>query len=114
MSMGQLINTLRIQKGLTLQELGSCVGVGASTVRKWETGFIENMKADKVEKLAKALGVSPGYLMGWTEESIPHEKEPSLSNDGEQELLRIYRSLSVRDRVKLLSFAIQLEDEKKG
>ena len=41
MDMGQKIYNLRIQKGLTLEELGNMVGVGKSTVRKWENGMIE-------------------------------------------------------------------------
>ncbi len=40
---------------LTLEQVGDLVGVGKSTVRKWETGDIENMKRDKIVKLAKAL-----------------------------------------------------------
>ena len=48
MNMGQKINQLRLQKGFTLEELGNLVGVGKSTVRKWENGMIANMKRDKI------------------------------------------------------------------
>ena len=65
MEMGERIKMLREQRGMTLEELGNKVGVGKSTVRKWETGAIANMRRDKIQKLADALGVSPGYLMGW-------------------------------------------------
>jgi len=51
--------------GMTLEEVGKIVGVGKSTVRKWETGDIENMKRDKIALLAKALKITPGTLMGW-------------------------------------------------
>ena len=37
------IKMLREQHDLTLEELGKRVGVGKSTVRKWETGQIANM-----------------------------------------------------------------------
>lgn len=66
---------LRIQQGLTLEAVGKIVGVGKSTVRKWESGQIANMGRDKIALLAKALNVSPGYLMGWESEVI--EKAPS-------------------------------------
>lgn len=66
--MGTLIHNLRIMKGYSLEQLGDKVGVGKSTVRKWETGAIENMKRDKIIAVAKALGVDPEYLMGWTPE----------------------------------------------
>lgn len=65
MEMGEKIYNLRKEKGLTLEELGNLVGVGKSTVRKWEKGMIANMKRDKISKLASALNVSPAYLMGW-------------------------------------------------
>lgn len=67
MEMGEKIYNLRIQKGLTLEQLGNMVGVGKSTVRKWENGMIANMKRDKILKVSEALGTSPAYLMGWNE-----------------------------------------------
>ncbi len=67
MDMGKKIYNLRTQKGLTLEELGNMVGVGKSTVRKWENGMIANMKRDKILKVSEALGTSPAYLMGWNE-----------------------------------------------
>ena len=59
------IRDLRAKHGLTLEQVAQQVGVGRSTVRKWETGMIANMRRDKIEKLATALHTSPGYLMGW-------------------------------------------------
>lgn len=69
MEMGEKIYYLRTQKGLTLEELGNMVGVGKSTVRKWEKGMIANMKRDKILKVSEALETSPAYLMGWKEEN---------------------------------------------
>lgn len=68
------IRELRAKHNLTLEQVAQQVGVGRSTVRKWETGLIANMRRDKIEKLAKALHTTPGYLMGWDAEedsSIP-------------------------------------------
>ncbi|NLW69951.1 MAG: helix-turn-helix transcriptional regulator [Eubacteriaceae bacterium] len=61
------IKQLRASRGLTLEQIANIVGVGKSTVRKWETSDIKNMRCDKIDKLAYALGVSPTYLMGWEE-----------------------------------------------
>lgn len=62
------IRELRAKHGLTLEQVAQQVGVGRSTVRKWETGLIANMRRDKIEKLAKALHTTPGYLMGWEDD----------------------------------------------
>lgn len=67
MDLGDKIKQLRIERHMTLEELGNRVGVGKSTVRKWETGDIANMRRDKIALIANALGVSPAYLMGWTD-----------------------------------------------
>ena len=67
-NMAQRIKALRQEKGLTLEQVADVVGVGKSTVRKWETGMIANMKRDKIADLAKALGTTPEYLMGWDEQ----------------------------------------------
>lgn len=55
MDIGERIRKRRKELGMTLEEVGKIVGVGKSTVRKWETGMIRNMKIDRLEPLAKAL-----------------------------------------------------------
>lgn len=80
MEMGQKIYSLRTQKGLTLEELGNMVGVGKSTVRKWEKGMIANMKRDKILKVSEALGTTPAYLMGWEEDSPTPKKHAVTIN----------------------------------
>ncbi|MBQ8528490.1 MAG: helix-turn-helix domain-containing protein [Clostridia bacterium] len=61
------IYILRRKHNLTLEQVADIVGVGKSTVRKWETGMIANMRRDKIALLAKALHTTPAYLMGWAE-----------------------------------------------
>ena len=67
MDLGEKIKYLRTSQGMTLEEVGNAIGVGKSTVRKWESGAIANMRRDKIALLAKALHVTPSYLMGWDE-----------------------------------------------
>ena len=77
--MAQRIKNLRHERGMTLEQVADIVGVGKSTVRKWETGMIANMRRDKIADLARALGTTPAYLMGWKEEE---EKEQPIEIDG--------------------------------
>ena len=53
------IKQRRKELGLTLEEVGNLVGVSKSTVKKWESGYIKNMRSDKIKLLAYALRVSP-------------------------------------------------------
>ena len=63
MNIGKIINQRRLMLGLTLEEVGNAVGVSKSTVKKWEDGFISNMKRDKIAELAKILKISPVALI---------------------------------------------------
>ena len=61
----------REELGLTLEEVGQYVGVGKSTVRKWENGVINNMGRDKIVKYASVLRISPlEFLYDITPENL--------------------------------------------
>ena len=88
--LSQKIKELRLQRKMTLEQVGDIVGVGKSTVRKWETGMIANMKRDKISLLAKALGTTPAYLMGWKEDET---NPPVTLTEGEKILLDLFKRL---------------------
>ena len=56
---GKKMYQRRKELGLTLEEVGEAVGVGKSTVRRWENGMIKNMGRDKIAALARILQMSP-------------------------------------------------------
>ena len=76
--MANKIKELRKSKNMTLEDVGKIVGVGKSTVRKWETGMIENMRRDKIADLARALDTTPAYLMGWEEEQKKNDIQADI------------------------------------
>jgi transcriptional regulator with XRE-family HTH domain len=88
------IKELRLERGMTLEDVAKIVGVGKSTVRKWETGMIANMGRDKIALLAQALGVTPSYLMGWKEDNktLTSPNAPGLT-DGEKMMLELFRQI---------------------
>ena len=63
MSIGELIYSRRKELGLTLEDVGNFVGVSKSTVKKWESGYIYNMRRDKIALLAKILKIEPTKLI---------------------------------------------------
>lgn len=110
--MAQRIKTLRQEKGLTLEYVAKVVGVGKSTVRKWETGMIANMKRDKIADLAKALGTTPAYLMGWKEE--PEKKDSPdemLLTEGEKAFIKLLRRLPSEERAVVLDKILSALDD---
>ena len=111
--MAQRIRELRKEKGLTLEQVADIVGVGKSTVRKWETGMIANMKRDKIASLAKALGTTPAYLMGWKETEKESPSELALT-EGEAMMLELFRQIP-KDRqpeaLDLLRVALKMQQK---
>ena len=101
--MARKIKQLRQEQGLTLEQVAQVVGVGKSTVRKWETGMIANMKRDKIADLAKALGTTPAYLMGWEDEQKETPPLPTVESlsEGETALLELFNRVP-EDQQKLV------------
>ncbi|MDR5604015.1 S24 family peptidase [Staphylococcus coagulans] len=111
------IKSRRKELNLTLEQVGDLVGVGKSTVRKWETGDIENMKRDKIVKLAKALRVSPSYIMGIEDEqpqleTLPVKKIPVVSKISAG--LPIYSEENLIDYIYFATNKLNSEKEEFG
>ena len=70
--MADRIKRLRLQHGLTQEELGNIIGVQKSAIRKYESGAVQNIKRTSIKKLADYFGVSPSYLLGY------EDKEPEI------------------------------------
>ena len=69
MNIGNIISERRKELGLTLEEIGTACGVSKSTVKKWESGYIPNMKTDKIAQLAKVLNIPPTRLIDSDDDS---------------------------------------------
>ena len=65
MSIGQRIKTMRIQNGLSIDELAYRLGKNRTTVYRYENGDIENLPLGILDSLAEALNTTPAFLMGW-------------------------------------------------
>ena len=92
-----IIRSRRLSLGLTLEEVGNYVGVGKSTVKKWEDGFISNMRRDKIALLSEVLKVSPlTFIYGEitpdsTNTTVPNKEKLELTSH-EKQLITAYRS----------------------
>lgn len=64
-SIGERIKKRRKQLKLSADQLGKMIGKNRATIYRYENNEIENMPYDVIVPLAKALNVSPSYLMGW-------------------------------------------------
>jgi transcriptional regulator with XRE-family HTH domain len=90
MNIGEMIHNRRIELQLTLEDIGNAVGVSKSTVKKWEDGFISNMRRDKIAKLAKILKINPVSLITGELVVLSNAKDFSIS-EHEQKVITAYR-----------------------
>lgn len=58
-------------------EFESHCGVSRSTINRYVTNTTKAIPMDKLGKIAKGLGVSTAYLMGWEEKPIPDAADQS-------------------------------------
>ena len=61
---GEIIHARRRSLRMSMQELGDRIGVSKSTISRYESGEIEKMPVSFLGPIAKALNVSPLYLLG--------------------------------------------------
>ena len=70
MTIGERIKERRKQLGLTVDELAERLGKNRATIYRYESNDIEKLPTTVLEPLAKALDVTPAYLMGWDTDNI--------------------------------------------
>lgn len=122
MKMGDIIRQLRLQRGITQEELGKVIGVQKSTIRKYESGMVENIKRTSIKKMADYFGVSPTYLMGMEENTNYGVNNGIIGNNNnnnhiiskeklspiDEAILTICKNLPEKQKGEVLSFATDL------
>lgn len=128
-NMGAIIKQLRLQKGLTQEELGKVIGVQKFAIRKYESGMVQNIKRSSIKKLADFFGVSPSYLLGYEDSSTTITNNNGIIGDQnhgntiivetssesvgeiEAELLALCKKMSLQQKAKLLTLAYEFIEE---
>jgi transcriptional regulator with XRE-family HTH domain len=71
MDVAKRIKELRKAKGISAEMIAEQLGTNPTTIYRYEKGDIEKMPLSVLEPIAKILGCSPAYLMGWTDDPDP-------------------------------------------
>ena len=107
-TIGQRIKERRVEIGLTADQLADMLGKNRATVYRYEGDEIENLPLSVIMPLAKALRISPAYLMGWTDSDDVQQMEKAPTVDGERrELIDLIPFLPDEIVHALLSLAKQ-------
>lgn len=79
MTIGERIKEVRIDRGLTQEDLAIAAKTTKQTIYKYENNIVTNIPSDKIEAIADCLGVTAAYLMGWTVPNIPQPTLDAIS-----------------------------------
>lgn len=94
MNFGDRINKIRVEKGMTQDELAKAVGYKTrSAIAKIESGE-RDAPQTVIVALAKALGVTPSYLMGWEDEPAPQKPNGRLLDQSHIYMIPVYETVS--------------------
>lgn len=77
--LGKRMRDRRIELGYSLEEVASSVGVATSTIQRYEAGRIAQPKMPVIEVIARALEVSPSWLIGKSD-------NPRLDEPGKKDI----------------------------
>lgn len=138
---GKRLKTIRVQKGYTIEsfckqfrkETGHTLGT--STVSRWENG-LQDPLVSTVASIAKFLDVNPLWLIGETDErdllkttiqdsaiATGQNSAALVVKNGEatpplqeidREVLAICQRLPIKRKIRLLTFAYELDEEGGG
>lgn len=65
MTKGERIKQLRIEKGITQEEMAKLLNTTKQTISKYEKGIVTNIPSDRIEAMSKLLDTTPEYILGW-------------------------------------------------
>lgn len=98
-------------KNISQARLAEAVGCSRQNINDWLAGKT-SPKFDKLVKLACFLNVTLEELLEDEAKilglNLPEYRKAESINSDEQELLNIFRSLNIFDRLRLLTFAFEL------
>lgn len=98
------------QKHINQKEFARQIGVNEKTFSSWK---VKNTlpAADKISIISDLLGVSTDYLLtGKEKSSITEQTAKELLSSDEQELMELYKSLSEKDKIRVIERARALYD----
>lgn len=60
-------------------DLALKAGISQSTISRIERGVVEDIPFTTIEALAKALGVRPEYLAGWSDDALGEDRPANVA-----------------------------------
>lgn len=84
------------------------LGFARSSITKWKSGA--TLRSANLKRVADYFGVPVSYF---SEEAPETEKAPMPNDIGEENILRMYRSLSTEEKGAWYAYALSLKEKQK-
>jgi transcriptional regulator with XRE-family HTH domain len=78
LKLGELLVAQRERLGLSQQEVADRLGTNKSTISRYESGNIDNMRRDRIYKLSDILQLSTKVIMNWDDDFYLDNWEPDV------------------------------------
>ena len=88
---GDRIKEARLALGYSAEQVAAFLHVYPATIYRYENGDISKLPSKLIKPLAEYLCVTPGYLMGWSDDpapvaNVPHTEEARILAKGIDQL----------------------------
>ena len=105
LSIGDIIKLARKRQGLTQAELGELLGVGKSTIQKYEGGAVTNLKLETIREMCHHLDLLP-YMLIFPEYVVNGDLALSIFNHNNY--LKAFLELNDIGQVKAYEYIMDL------
>lgn len=109
-TVGERIKRLRIERKMSVGDLAAKTNKSRATIYRYEGNEIEDVPYTVLEPIAKALNVSPSYLIGYENEQTQFDSTKNATSEGELKLLECFRSIPEKDHDLILCIMRSLRD----
>lgn len=110
MEIGNMIRQARLEKGLSQKKLGQLVGVCTSTINKYESGNIVNIKRSTLQKLAEVLDLrGSDFIVAADPKGAASLSAKVLTDSNLRELVELYSALGAENQKAVLELIRRME-----
>lgn len=110
MTIGERIKSRRKELGLTVDQIAEKLNKNRATIYRYESDDIESLPITIIKPLAKALNVTPAWLMGWEEGGQTLEEWEEEIEATEHLTLGLLEENIGKDAVKIIEYYLLLNE----
>ncbi len=112
-TMAERIKQLRLERQMTQEELGNIVGLQKQAIWKYENGNVTNMKQSTIKSLSDFFGVTPSYLMGYSDNRTERDIDVNKMTEEDKTIILLLKDMPIERRQEALSFIKYLSNQTK-